>query len=106
MATTTMYDLTREYYRVPVTLTVAGVAINPTTFTVEFAILLPDARPTTSSWVPGTWETVGNTYRAAILVGDSGATVQITAGQLYNVWLRLTDFPERPVRMVGQIQAQ
>lgn len=111
MAIISMYDFTREYYRVPLTLLVNGVEIDPTALSAEFSVLDATARPSDDStgWQPGSWESYGGFYYSRILVGDAGAATaggfQITAGTIYNVWWRITDSPERPARLVGQIQA-
>lgn len=107
MAVKEMLDFTREYFRVPVTLSVNGVNIDPTTLAIEFAVVLTGVKPT-NEWTAGTWETAGSEYRAMTLVGPTGdVTVdfEIVAPNLYDVYWRITDNPERPARMVGQIQA-
>lgn len=95
-------SLSTEYIKVPVTATVSGVAINPTTDTVQFAFTAADVNPVLADWKSGTWETSGGVYYARCLVGPAG-TVTLAAGD-YWVWLKVTDNPEVPVRAVGALR--
>lgn len=106
MAITKIPIITREYYRVPVSLTVNGAVIDPTSLTVEWAIVLAGATPLTGDWIAGSWETLtaGPTYLARVLVGDATTNFPIDQGIMYDAWIRITDTPERPARLVGQIQ--
>lgn len=107
MATTKIPAITREYFRVPVTLTVDGLPIDPTVLPVEWAIVPVNQTPVDADWMPGDWETIDTThmYLARILVGDSTTDFPLTQNQIYDAWMRITDAPERPARLVGQIQA-
>lgn len=84
-------SLSKEYLLVPVT---ANVVV--TDDVVAFAFTDPAADPT--SWTTGDWDASGN---ARILVGPGGA-VTLTKG-LKDVWLKITDSPEIPVRRVAQL---
>lgn len=86
----------REFIRVRVTASEAGVAVNPTGDTVQFAFPAAGASP--SSWTAGAWETAGTSYFARILVG-TGTSVTVAGN--YDVWVRVTDSPEVPTRRVG-----
>ena len=113
MALTKIPVITREFYRIPVQLTVNGDIVNPTTLTVEFAIVATGVLPDDPDWVTGSWETLdadvgsllAGTTLARVLVGDSLADIPLTQGVTYDAWLRITDSPERPARMTGTILA-
>lgn len=99
--------VTREYYRVPVTITVAGVAIDPTSLTVEFALTATGVDPVDADWKAGTWETIPgapSTYLARAFVGDNTTDFPLTVSVTNDLWWRVTDSPERPARLVAQLQ--
>lgn len=105
MALTKIPVITREFYRVPITLTVDGSIIDPTALTVEFAVVAVAATPIEADWVVGDWEILGgSTYLARVLVGDETTDFPLLQGSTYDAWLRITDNPERPARLTGQIQ--
>lgn len=83
--------LSKEYITITVTANV-----NVLDDTVAWAFTDPGVDP--ASWTVGDWDASG---RARILVGPGGA-VTLTEG-LKDVWLKITDSPEVPVRRVGQI---
>lgn len=90
--------LSRVYLQVPVTVTAAGVAYNPTSDVVAFAFPTPGAAP--SAWTAGSWDTsISGGPVAQILVGPGG-TVTLAKGR-YTVWVKVTDNPEIPVEEVG-----
>lgn len=101
-----MSQLATMYYLVPVAATQAGVPYNPTGDPVAFAFL-PQATqvPGSGDWVSGSWETVTGAllypYNAKCLIGPAG-TVTLGVGR-YVAWLRITDNPEVPVLIVGQV---
>ena len=93
--------LSLEYLRYQVTANVLGVPYTPTADTVQFAFPATGVAP--SSWFSGSWETVGgSTYFARCLVGPSGGVVTLAAGN-YDVYIKITDSPEVPVRKVGTL---
>ena len=109
MAITTigMSHLSLQYYFVPVSVTKLGLAYNPTGDAVAFAFM-PTATqvPQVSDWVSGSWDTnqasVLFPYSAKCLVGPGGT---ITLGiATYVAYLKVTDNPEIPVEIVGQLQ--
>ena len=96
----------REYVRVPVSASEAGVVQNPTGDTVEFSAVTPGAEP--STWTAGTWETDATTdpdsYYARILIsGTGGGGTLAMADGTYDLWVRITDSPERPARPVCRL---
>jgi hypothetical protein len=102
-----MSHLSLQYYFVPVSVTKLGVAYNPTGDAVQFAFM-PTATqvPQVSDWVAGAWDTNTSSvlfpYSAKCLVGPSG-TVTLGIGTYY-AYLKITDNPEVPVSVVGQLQ--
>jgi hypothetical protein len=99
--------LSRQYIGVPVkATTLAGAAYNPTGDTVQMAFM-PTATsvPQSSDWQTAVWAAVtGNLiypYAAYCLVGPGG-TINPGVGSYY-VYLKVTDNPEIPVLVVGQL---
>ena len=88
-------SLSTEYITASVTATVAGVPIDVTGDVVAWAMVTPGSDPVT--WITGDWA-AGN---ARILVGPSGAA-PLGKG-VWDVWLKVTDSPEVPVRLIGQL---
>ena len=101
-----MSHLATMYYLVPVAATQAGVAHNPTGDAVQFAFM-PQATqvPQNTDWVSGSWDTDTSNilypYSAKCLVGPSG-TISLGIGT-YVVWVKITDNPEIPVLICGQL---
>ena len=97
-------QLATEYVIIPVTVTKAGLAYNPTGDTVQFAFMpQPTQVPQSGDWVSGTWDTdttsVLYPYSAKCLVGPSG-TITLGIGN-YVIYLKITDNPEIPVLIGG-----
>jgi hypothetical protein len=105
VAGVTISSLSLEYVRVPVFAKEAGVVVNPTTDAVVMAFKSDGTEPVTNDWKASTWETDSTTtpatYYARCLVG-TGGTVALTDGT-YDVWVRVTDSPEIPVRKAGRL---
>lgn len=99
--------LSTEYILIPIAATKNGVAYNPTGDVVKFAFM-PNATqvPQVSDWVNGGWDTdSGNPiypYNAKCLVGPLG-TIILGIGT-YVVYVQITDSPEQPVLIGGQLQ--
>lgn len=93
----TVSSLSKEYIHVPVDASLGGTAYDPTADVVSFALPATGVAPTV--WVVGSWLTVGSTYYARVLVGP-GTSFILTAG-VYDVWVKVTDSPEIPVRRSG-----
>ena len=102
-----MSQLATLYWRVPVAATTSGTTYNPTGDTVQFAFM-PTATqvPGNSDWVSGSWETGTASllypYTARCLVGPAG-TINPGLGTFY-MYLKITDSPEIPVLIAGQLQ--
>lgn len=98
--------LSTEYVIVPVTATKAGLPYNPTADVVKFAFM-PTATqvPQVSDWVVGAWDTnttnVLYPYSAKCLVGPAGTTT-LGIGS-YVIYIQITDNPEIPVLIGGQL---
>ena len=101
---TAISALSTEYLRFPVAATVNGATVNPTGDTVQFAFPAAASAPVT--WFAGSWETTAaGTYVARVLVGPTGGVITLTAGSYYDVYIKITDSPETPVRNLGTLLA-
>jgi hypothetical protein len=80
---------------------VSGDAVDPTGLVVELALVAEGALPGGGDWETGTWENGGPPYYAHVLAGV-GQTIDPTAGT-YDLWLKLTDSPEIPIRLAGKV---
>ena len=102
-----MSQLSTQYVFIPVSATKSGVAYNPTGDVVQFAFM-PTATqvPQVSDWVAGSWDTDSSSilfpYSAKCLVGPSGTTNPGIG--TFVMYLKVTDSPEIPVLIVGQLQ--
>jgi hypothetical protein len=96
MAEMSVLDL--EYVEVPVAFTIQGVVQNPTADAVQLAFPSAGVDPVAGDWVTGSWEAGGPPYVARALVGP-GAKV-LGKGN-YDVWVKVTDSPEVPVKKSG-----
>jgi hypothetical protein len=97
----TLSALSTEYLRYQVTATVGGNSYNPTSDTIQFAFPLTGVTPVT--WYSGTWEAIAGSFYARILVGPSSGVISLASGSVYDVYIKITDSPEIPVRKVSTI---
>ena len=102
-----MSHLATQYYLVPVSAAKSGLPYNPTGDTVQFAFMpTPTQVPGNSDWQAGSWDTdttnILYPYSAKCLVGPSG-TITLGIGS-YIVYVKITDSPEIPVLVAGQLQ--
>lgn len=98
--------LSTEYVNIPVSVTKGGQPYNPTGDNVQFAFMpTPTQIPGNTDWVAGVWETDTSNfiypYLAQCLVGPSG-TITLGTGT-YVVYVKITDSPEIPVLVGGQL---
>ena len=99
--------LALKYVFIPVNVTKLGVGYNPTGDTVQFCFM-PTATqvPQPSDLISGSWDTYANDilypYHAKCLVGPGGA-INLGIG-LYIISIKITDSPEIPFDIVGQLQ--
>jgi hypothetical protein len=83
-----------------------GAAVDPTVDPVALAFISEgDAITASSTFVAGTWETnsadpASPLYYARVLAGPAGAYIP-TAGTSIDIYIKVTDSPEVPVRHVG-----
>lgn len=82
-----------EYILVAVTASVV-VTGDP----VALAFTAPGTDPASGDWLTGNWVN----GKARVLVGPAGGAKTLTAGS-WDLWVRVTDNPEIPVRRVDQI---
>lgn len=92
---------------IPVKVTKSGVSYNPTSDVIKFAFMpTPTQVPQVSDWVTGSWQSVSNNilypYNAVCLVGPEG-TINPGIGT-YVIYIDITDSPEAPVLIAGQLQ--
>ena len=102
-----MSHLATEYVLIPVAATRSGLPYNPTADVVQFAFMpTPTQVPGNSDWVTGSWDTdttsVIYPYSAKCLVGPAGATNPGIG--TYVIYVKITDSPEIPVLITGQLQ--
>lgn len=95
-----------EYIKVPVTVVKDGVVYDPTSGGVEFAFVTGHDL-TGTTWTTGSWETdAAGDHWARCLIGTDTNGVVLAPGK-YNVFVRVNDSPEDPVRpAVGQLVVQ
>lgn len=102
----TISTLSLEFVRVPVQATVNGELVNISGDFVQMAFPVAGVAPVAGDWKGAGWETdptvTPNVYYARCLVGPSGS-ITLAAG-MYDVWLKITDNPEAPVRKAGQLR--
>jgi len=92
-----------EVVRFPVFADSAGTLINPSGYTVAFALLAAATdKPIVTDWKTGTWDVnaIGG-YVAQLLVGPSGVTNP--GSGTYYCWIQITAAGETVVRQVGQL---
>ncbi len=98
-----------EFVKIPVGLTEAGSAIDPTGDQVEMAFVAEGAGVTASTtFVSGDWETdatdpTTTVYYARTLVGPGGDYVP-SADTAIDVYVRISDSPEVPVKKAVTIR--
>ena len=102
-----MSHLSTQYYLVPVSVTNLGLPYNPTGDSVQFAFMpTPTQVPQLADWVAGAWATNAASmlypYSVKCLVGPSG-TITLGIGT-WVAYVKITDNPEIPVEIVGQLQ--
>lgn len=97
---TTISSQSREYLRYWVKAKVNGLDYDPTADNVEFACPVAGGTPTV--WISGIWEEVEGSFFALGLIGP-GTGMTLSAGE-YDVYIRITDSPEVPVKKVDRLK--
>lgn len=92
----------RQYVKVPITAEVSGSSYDPTGDQVDLAFVTVGAQPGDSDWVTGSWEIIAAIPYARVLIGPGGQ--KVLGGGFYDVYVRVTDDPERPVIGPRQIE--
>ena len=105
--TTGMSHLATMYVFIPFAATRSGLPYNPTGDAVAFAFMpTPTQVPGNTDWVAGSWDTdttdIIYPYSAKCLVGPAG-TITLGIGT-YVIYTKVTDNPEIPVLITGQLQ--
>jgi hypothetical protein len=91
-------SLSTIYIHIPVNATILGAAYNPTGDIVDIACPVSGVEPVSDDWQAATWETIGTTYNAKLLIGPGGFTL---APGSYDTYVKVTDNPEIPVLLAG-----
>lgn len=97
---TTISSQSREYLRYWVKAKVNGLDYDPMADDVEFAC--PAAGGTPTVWIDGIWEEVEGSFFALGLIGP-GTGLVLSPGE-YDVYIRITDSPEIPVKKVDRLK--
>lgn len=97
--------LTDEYIRIPVAAREGSTPVNPTTLPLSFAFKTSGQPVDPGDFTTGSWEIDGSAYFARIRVGGTGtgATKELAVGK-YQVWLKVADATEQPIRPVGTLE--
>ena len=104
-----MSHLSTVDYLIPVNATQSGAAYNPSSDTVQFAFApTPTYVPQVADWVTGGWDanlsSILYPYNAKILVGAGASGKAVLGIGTYQVYVQITDSPEIPIEIVGQLQ--
>lgn len=97
-------SLSTEYVPVDVKATVHGAPYDPSADVVAFAFMTDSTtKPASGDWHTGSWDTIGlNRWVAQCLVGPGTGGVALSVGT-YWIWVKVTDNPEIPIELVGQL---
>lgn len=98
--------LSTEYVRIPVSARVSGAWVNLTADAVTIALPARGVAPVSGDWKAASWETDSTTspatYYARLLVGPGAGGTTYLAGP-YDCYVKVTDNPEVPVLLAGQV---
>ena len=95
--------LSTEMISVEVIFTVNGVPADPRGDAVTFAFKPPGQAPASGDWIAGSWDPDGPPYLAQIVTGPAPGAAAVLPGGVWSIWLKVTDNPEIPVRVTGQL---
>lgn len=96
---------TKEYVRVAVCATKAGVNYDPTGDNVAFAVCAAeDAEhpPDLTTWYTGQWETVSGVHYALLLVNETNGWAPLHGD--YALFVKVSDNPETPIKLAGLVK--
>ena len=89
-----------EYVKCRITAFRDGTEFDPTEDNVAFAATVRDVMVDEDvTWSDGSWETTDGHYYARVLYG----TDLVLAKGHYLLWVKVTDDPETPVKLVGRL---
>ena|SRR5947209_446156 len=97
-----------EYIRCQIQATNAGVAVDPTSDTVQMAFVAEGTTPLSGDWKTASWEidtTQSPTADFARALVGSGGVITLVAGTTYDCWIKVSDNPEVPVKKAGSLRA-
>lgn len=98
-----------EYLRVPVAAETAGLVVDPTTQPVTIAVVPTGTEPVLGDFDTAAWETNAttdpDTYYAYVLIGPPPGLVTLTAGSIYDVYIKIIANPETIIRNTGYLAA-
>lgn len=88
------------YVKVPIVVSAAGEAYDPTADDVSMAFLAEGTDPISGDWKTASWEIATSpggvtVYLARIIVGPGGS-LTLAKGK-YRIWVKIVDSPETPV---------
>jgi hypothetical protein len=92
-----------ENIAVQVVASLAGVAVNPTALTVDYAFISDGAEPGNSDWHAAAWSTstkAGATFYSVLV------PVATMAAAEYDLWLKIVDGALVPVHYVGRVMVR
>jgi hypothetical protein len=99
--------LSLEYVHCSIAATSGGVDIDPTGDGVALAFVPQGTTPGPTDFHTGSWvqdpSTVPTTHFARALVGPIGGVVTLTPG-LFDVYVKISDNPEAPVKKAGPLR--
>ncbi len=89
--------LSTEYIHIPVTSD-GDVTAAP----VSIAIVARGTEPDSGDWQNAAWKPNTTPPQATVLIGP-GTPFGLEQGSAYDVWVRVTESPEIPIRRAGSI---
>lgn len=81
----------------------AGVVTDPTTLTVQVALLPVAQFPAAADWKAASWVAGAATPTVQFLVGPTSNFVLAPIGDGYSIWLKVLGATEVPTRPVGRL---
>ena len=101
-ADVTISSQSTEYVQVPIQATIAGLPANPSGDAVALSFV-PAGVNAPGTFNPGSWDvTAQGIFLAQCLVGPGAGGVVLAPGT-YQVWVRVTDNPEVPIKPAGTL---
>lgn len=93
--------LTTEYVRVPVTALLDGLPVSTVTDVAWLSFPVRSTDPIEGDWQVATWEVDDGQQYLAVLIGPAH-TFTLPVGR-YDIWVKIADNPEIPVRKIGPL---